>query len=63
MNKDKRLMEASRWELISNVDTSLKVTQSCLTPCDPHGIYVSMEYIYQWTIESMEFSRPELWSG
>ena len=37
----------------------VKVTQSCWTLCDPmdytvHGI---------WTIQSMEFSRPEYWSG
>ena len=29
----------------------MKVTQSCPTLCDP------------WTIESIEFSRPEHWSG
>ena len=29
----------------------LKVTQLCPTLCDP------------WTIQSMEFSRPEYWSG
>ena len=29
----------------------MKVSQSCLTLCDP------------WTIQSMEFSRPEYWSG
>ena len=29
----------------------VKVTQLCLTLCDP------------WTIQSMEFSRPEYWSG
>ena len=29
----------------------VEVTQSCLTLCDP------------WTIQSMEFSRPEYWSG
>ena len=29
----------------------LKVTPSCPTLCDP------------WTIQSMEFSRPEYWSG
>ena len=30
----------------------VKVAQSCLTLCDPHGL-----------IQSMEFSRPEYWSG
>ena len=29
----------------------MKVSQSCLTPATP------------WTIQSMEFSRPEYWSG
>ena len=29
----------------------MKVTQSCPTLCNP------------WTIQSMEFSRPEYWSG
>ena len=29
----------------------VNVTQSCLTLCEP------------WTIQSMEFSRPEDWSG
>ena len=29
----------------------VKVTQSCLTLCDP------------WTIQPMEFSRSEYWSG
>ena len=34
----------------SSVDWHLKVAQSCLTLSDP------------WTIQSMEFSRPEYWS-
>ena len=29
----------------------VKVAQSCLTLCDP------------WTTQSMQFSRPEYWSG
>ena len=29
----------------------VKVAQSCLTVCNP------------WPIQSMEFSRPEYWSG
>ena len=31
--------------------SEVKVAQLCPTLCDP------------WTIESMEFSRPEYWSG
>ena len=30
----------------------VKVAQVCLTLCDP-----------MWTIQSMEFSRPEYWTG
>ena len=33
------------------IASEVKVTQSCPTLCDP------------WTIQSMEFSRPEYWSG
>ena len=33
----------------------MKVAQVCPTLCDPHGL---------WTpIQSMEFSRPEYWTG
>ena len=47
-----------KWKSLSHVITFLyvwkvkvKVAQSCLTICPP------------WTIQSMEFSRPEYWSG
>ena len=35
----------------------VKVAQSCPTLCNP------MDYTVAWTIQSMEFSRPEYWSG
>ena len=35
-------------------EVKVKVAQSCLTLCDP---------VTPWTIQSMESSRPEYWSG
>ena len=43
-----KYMSISRW--MGKADVRVKVTRSCLTLCDP-------------TEESMEFSRPEYWSG
>ena len=34
----------------------VKVAQLCPTLCNP-------VYTYTWTVQSMEFSRPEYWSG
>ena len=40
-----------RRKAMTNLEKKVKVTQSCPTLCEP------------WPIQSMEFSRPEYWSG
>ena len=45
------IVNTSHFDLITSIKVKVTVAQSCLT------------FLIPWTIQSMEFSRPEYWSG